>query len=184
MRAKPAITHYAWRRMVQNLHMDREEVKALLEEYRFFDQAVVEHGFLPYNRDYRVVAEISGQRSPGAKVEVLERYSLLFRGCVEIRYTSNVKTLDLDDVFIDHDRWERAGQPAGFVWGVNWADAYPGLRYVDASERVASWQQRLGRPMHEVLIETNTYDLVVVFAELSAAAEKLPPSEAAPREAS
>jgi hypothetical protein len=36
-----------------------------------------------------------------------------------------------DDLFIDYETCERAGNPEGFVWGVNWADAYPGLEYVD-----------------------------------------------------
>jgi len=153
--------------------LESTEVKALLERHSFFDQPVVEHGSLPYNRDYRVVAEITGRRSPGAKVEILERYTLLFRGCVEIHYTTRVHDRELDDIFIDRNRWEAAGQPKGFVWGVNWADAYPGARYVEDSQRAAAWQGRLDRPVHEVLIETNTYDLTLVFAELSVTAEEV-----------
>lgn len=157
--------------------MKADKVKAVLQAHDFFDQAVVEHGFLRYNRDYRVVAEIAGQRFPGANVEILARYTLVFRGCVEVYYRSNLQNLDLDDVYIDFQRWEKAGQPAGFVWGVNYADAYPGARYVDASERAASWQQALGRTMHEVMIETNTYNLALVFAELLGTTENVPPAE-------
>ncbi len=156
--------------------VDSPEVKALLERYSFYDQPLIEHGFMPYNRDYRVVAEITGQRSPGAKVETLERYTLLFRGCVEVHYATHVHDRNLDDVFIDYGRWEAAGNPKGFVWGVNWADAYPGARYVDSSPRAAKWQATIGRAMHEIVIETNTYDLALVFAELSVTAEDVKPS--------
>jgi hypothetical protein len=157
--------------------LDADKVKAVLKAHDFFDQAVIEHGFLRYNRDYRVVAEIAGPRSSGARIEILALYTLVFRGCVEVYYTSNLHNLDLDDVFIDYKRWEKAGQPNGFVWGVNYADAYPGARYVDASERAAAWERTLGRTMHEVLIETNTYNLALVFAELLGAAEKVPPAQ-------
>ncbi len=33
-------------------------VKEVLETYDFFDQAIVEHGFTPYDGDYRLVAEV------------------------------------------------------------------------------------------------------------------------------
>jgi hypothetical protein len=34
-----------------------------------------------------------------------------------------------DDVFTDYEAWELAGAPDGYVWGVWWADAYPGMSY-------------------------------------------------------
>jgi hypothetical protein len=153
--------------------VDSDEVKAILERYSFFDEPLVEHGFMPYNRDYRVVAEITGQRSAGAKVEIVERYTLLFRGCVEVHYATRVHDRDLDDVFIDYSRWVAAGEPEGFVWSVKGADAYPGARYVEASQRAAAWRETLDRPMHELVIETNIYELALVFAELSVTVEKV-----------
>jgi hypothetical protein len=151
--------------------VESTEVKALLEKYSFFDQPLVEHGFMAYNRDYRVVAEITGRRLPGGKVVIIKRYVLLFRGCVETHYTTNVHDRDLDDIFIDHRRWEAAGRPEGFVWGLNFADAYPGARLVEDSQRATAWRETLDRAVHEVVIETNIYDLALVFAELSVTTE-------------
>ena len=59
------------------------------------------------------------------------------------------------------------GEPEGFVWGVNWADAYSGLAYVDESATAASWSDKLGFLMHEVVIETNTYTLALVFHDVA-----------------
>ena len=87
-------------------------VQQTLEKYDFFDQAIVEHGFTPYNRDYRLVAEIYGvSRTPGASGnELYATYIITFRGCVEAIYRSNViGGFSVDDVFIDYDRWLKVG---------------------------------------------------------------------------
>jgi hypothetical protein len=81
--------------------MESDQVKALLGQYNIFDQSIVEHGFTQYMRDYRVVAEIYGRRSANAEVSVLERYVMLFSGCVEVVYVMKVQ-LDLNNVFMDY----------------------------------------------------------------------------------
>src|SRR5688572_3649095 len=119
-------------------------VRETLDEYSFFDQAVTEHGFTVSNRDYRLVASICGQPGPGQPVQDLFTYTYLFKLCVEANYVSAVSpsaTL-ADDVFVDYERWKAAGQPDGFVWGVNSADAYPGLTYVETSGRAATWTNK------------------------------------------
>lgn len=145
-------------------------VRQTLETYDFFDQPIVEHGFTHYNRDYRLVAEIYGadgaQGSKGSRLYAT--YTFLFRGCVEAIYRSVVVNgFSVDDTFIDYDRWLAADTPCGFVWGVNHADAYPGLRYVEDSTRAEEWSTRLDLPMHEVTIQTNTYTLVLVFHDVT-----------------
>jgi hypothetical protein len=150
--------------------MDADQVKALLGQYDIFDQTIVEHGFTQYMRDYRVVAEIYGRRSADAQVEVLKRYAMLFRGCVEAIYVMKVQ-VDLNDVYLDYKLWRAAGSPDGFVWAVNSAEAYPGLTYIDDSERAVLWTAKASMPMHELSVETNVYELRVVFAELSVTAE-------------
>jgi hypothetical protein len=139
-------------------------VRELLKVWDFFDQAITGHGFTAYNRDYRLDVVFVG----ADKVEHPVEY--LFRGCVEAHYESRVvpppSAAFMDDRFIDFERWEAAGHPKGFVWGVNHADAYPGLTYVENSERAASWARSLSLPMHEVTIETNTYLLRLVFHDL------------------
>jgi hypothetical protein len=144
-------------------------VRETLEAYSFFDQAILEHGFTVSNRDYRLVASICGQPGPRQPVRELCTYTYLFKLCVEARYASAVPPSGIlaDDVFVDYDRWKTAGEPDGFVWGVNWALAYPGLRYAESSESAATWTERLGLSMHEVAIETNTYTLVLVFHDVA-----------------
>ena len=53
------------------------------------------------------------------------------------------------------------------MWGVNHADAYPGLSYVRVhSQLAASWTERLGNEMHEVAVETNAFVLRLVCSDL------------------
>jgi len=144
-------------------------VPETLARYDFFDDAVVEHGFTRYNRDYRLVAEIYGQPAAGEPVRHLATYTFLFRGCVEAHYASVVPpaAFSLDDRLIDYDRWVAGGWEPGdaFVWGAG-ADAYPGLRYVADSPKAATWAERLALPMHEVVIETSAYTLSLVFHDV------------------
>lgn len=145
-------------------------VRATLDEYSFFDDAITDHGFTQYNRDYRLVAEIySARRGRGTELEAI--YTFLFRGCVEAHYRSEVPIgFSMDEVLLDLDRANAAGDP-GFVWGVNHAVAYPGLTYIGESARTREWESRLGILMHEVLIETNTYSLRLVFHDVTVAVE-------------
>jgi hypothetical protein len=71
------------------------------------------------------------------------------------------------DVFVDYAEWEAAGEPEGFVWGVGWSTAYPGLTYIDESPRAREWSERLGKPMHEVSIETEVFKLHLVFHDFT-----------------
>ncbi len=67
--------------------------------------------------------------------------------------------------------WDQDGEPEGydssvFVWGVRWAGAYPGLTYLERSATANGWSERLGRPMHEIRIETNVFSLNLVFHDV------------------
>ncbi len=133
-----------------------------LRELNLCDNAVLRHGFVDYNRDYQLTVEsVVGPMPPGL-------YSYLFRGCVEAIYESNVPAagFSVNDVYIDHQAWEAAGCPAGFVWGVKWADAYPGWYEVNDSPRAARHASELGIDMHEIVVETDTYTLNLVFHDL------------------
>jgi hypothetical protein len=93
-------------------------VEQMLEEYDFFDQAIMEHGFTLDNRDHRLVAEIYGvSHTPGATgSELYATYTFMFRGCVEAIYRCNVvHGFSVDDIFTDYDRWLEGGEPSGFV---------------------------------------------------------------------
>lgn len=132
----------------------------------FLDSAIIAHGFAPYLRDYHVIIDVPAAKPDGSGSYVEGRYLYRFTHCPQVRVDT---VLDGEawqrawsDDFIDYNTWERAGNPEGFVWGVNYADAYPGLRYVSKSVIAGEWANRVGRPMHEIAIETNTFVLSLI----------------------
>jgi hypothetical protein len=142
----------------------------------FFDSGIVSHGYAPHLRDYDIVVDVPAALPPGVPIGditrsyIMGRYRYRFTHCPESHITSSVGDdswrLSWDDVFIDYEEWQAASNPEGFVWGVNWADAYPGLSYVTNSPLAASWTERLGHEMHEVTVETNTFVLRLVCHDL------------------
>ena len=98
-------------------------------------------------------------------------YRLRFTHCPEATTTTAVSDAGWKqawpDVFIDYAQWVAAGEPEGFVWGACWSTAYPGLTYIDESSRARNWSARLGKPMHEVSIETEAFRIHVVFSEFT-----------------
>lgn len=74
-----------------------------------------------------------------------------------------------DEHFTDFAAWEQTGHPSGFAWGTNWAEAYPGFSYIEDSERASKWAGQLDREMHELRIETNVFELSLVFHDLRVA---------------
>jgi hypothetical protein len=142
----------------------------------FLDSGIVSHGYAPHLRDCDVVIDVSAPLPPEAMIGdttgsyTMGRYRYRFTHIPEAHVTSEVDhdtcRLSWDDVFIDYEKWEAAGNPEGFVWGVNATDAYPGLSYVIDSPLAASWTARLGHEMHEVTVETNTFILRLVCHDL------------------
>lgn len=70
------------------------------------------------------------------------------------------------DVFTDYSAWKAAGEPEGYVWGVCDSEAYPGPTYLEDSKLAQEWTSRLGKLMHEVLIQSNAYNIRLVFHDL------------------
>ena len=138
-----------------------------LKEWPLFDNAIVHHGFVSYMRDYEVIVETAAA-TPDRRRSYLEgRYRFLFTHCVradvETRIRDETWQASWSDEFINYSDWETAGTPAGFVWGVQYMDAYPGATIVAESETAAEWTSRLGKPMSEVTIETNAQLIRIVF---------------------
>ncbi|HET6566772.1 MAG TPA: hypothetical protein VFG50_02335 [Rhodothermales bacterium] len=135
-----------------------------LEQYSLFDVAVLHHGFAPYLRDYELLVETDWTEGAAG------RYQYLFTHCVNADYETRVREdvwpESWDDVLTDYERYLQAGEPSGFVWGVNWALAYPGWEYHADSPRAKSWSERLGHLMHEVSLETNAYLLRLIFHDV------------------
>ncbi len=139
-------------------------VEEMLNQYDLFDNAILSHGFTDYHRDYRFIAELG--RGDGQWVTC----AFLFRGCVEVEYRLSIPPVgfSVDDVFIDFERWETTEDASdGYVWGVKYANVYPGWKYSNKSARVIEWSQQYGIPMHEVLIETNVFSLLLIFHDLT-----------------
>lgn len=134
-------------------------VDELLEWLPVCDFGVLEIGFAPHGRDFNLVVQ-DVLRSPGT-------HRVAFTHVVEIAYETRVRDeswrLSWDDTFTDYAAWEAAGCPSGYVWGVNWADAKPGLRALRDSQEATEWSERLNRPMYAALLETNQYSLHLVF---------------------
>jgi hypothetical protein len=135
-----------------------------------FDSAVMRHGFTAYMRDYDVVIEVPALRPDGNGSYVEGRYRYRFTHCVDVAVKTKVPPdawrQSWSDVFIDYPAWQKAGEPSGFVWGVEWAEAYPGVEYVEPSDSAAAWTEKVGKPMHALRIETNAYLIDLVCHDL------------------
>ena len=140
-------------------------VRELLAREDFLDAALLRHGFVDYMRDYELI--VSGRDGP-PHTDV-HRY--LFVGCVEAHCETTVRpstfVASLADKFVyagpDYPEQE---EPDGYIWGVRWSCLYPGLTYREDGARGRLWSERLGRPMHEVEIETNAFRLTLVFTDV------------------
>lgn len=138
-------------------------VSELLEKESFFDAAILRHGFTDYMRDYEIV--FSGFGKYAERIDKVQ-----FIGCVEaicssrIRPESLAKSLTDEHVHAsDHPEKEN---PDGFIWGVRYSAAYPGLTYIEDGKRARHWSKLLGRTMHEITLETEAFHLRLVFADV------------------
>lgn len=141
--------------------MTPEQIReALSTDGLLFDTAISRHGFTPYMRDYEVVVVV-----PRGSQHVFR-----FSHCPFVEVFTGVRDEvwrhSWDDVFTDYSAWEAAGQPAGYVWGVCDSLAFPGPTYLEDSKLAEEWTSRLGKLMHEVLIQTNGHNIRVVFHDL------------------
>ena len=139
-------------------------VKELFEREDFFHAAILRHGFTDYMRDDEIIV---GARNGPPETDIHKNQ---FIGCVEAAYQSTSdgwfsKSLS-DDLVLSGADFPEKQNPPGFVWGVRYATAYPGLKYVDDGARAEYWSRKVGRKMHEVLTGTNVYSLRLVFADI------------------
>lgn len=144
--------------------MEKMSVKDKLEELDLIDVALFRHGFCPYMRDYYLDYE-SGGVEPYAG-----HYLCLFTHCVVANTTTRVGSdtwkKSWSDEFTDHQAWINAGEPDGIVWGTNWSLMYPGLEYQENSDLAKGWSFRLEKEMHEVIMETEIFEIQLVFHDV------------------
>jgi hypothetical protein len=140
-------------------------IKEKLAEYPLIDVAVLHHGFAPFMRDYDVIAEIDDAIGTGSGI-----YRYRFTHCTEAHVTTLVSDdtwrQSWDDLFTDYERWTESDSPDGFVWGVCWSMANPGLTYHGDSPSAQEWSARVQQPMYEVTIETQVYCLKLIFHDV------------------
>ena len=141
-----------------------------IQGWPLFDNAIVQHSYTRYMRDYDVIVE-AGAATPDGTGSYLEgRYRFRFTHCVLVNVVTTVDeqgwTKSWSEEYTDYGAWERAGNPKGYVWGVQYMEAYPGGRYISDSPLASDWTRRLGRAMHEVAIQTNAHLIQLVFHRL------------------
>lgn len=150
------------RNLAQYGRMDTAVLKRMLDET--FDHAIVHHGYTDYMRDYEVVLHMTADPSTGIEPSCV-RY--LFRYCVEVRCETAVSAEiwrgSLDDRLLDYDTGVDLD---GFFWGVKWHPMYPGAKLLPPSDAARRWSRELGLDFHDVLIETNTHRLTLLFSDL------------------
>ena len=147
-----------------------QDVRHKLEASPLFDNAIIEHHFTPYLRDYDIIIDVAAA-TPNSKRSYIEgRYMFRFTHCVLAEVTTAVSDRgwrdSWGDEYIDYTAWEKAGAPDGYVWGVCESDVYPVLTYIEESPLAKEWSNRLGYPMSEVSIETNGHDIRLVFHDV------------------
>ena len=129
-------------------------VDELLEWLPEVDFAILEHHFARHGRDYIFFIEDCLGSNPG-------QHEVSFTHCVkadcETRVMDDVWPRSWADEFIDYERWTKANEPEGYVWGTNWSNAYPGIRAVRDSVKAAEWSRRLGKQMFEATMETDRF---------------------------
>lgn len=129
-----------------------------------FDEALVFHGFTDYMRDYDVFVYAVADPKTGIPPEHLRyRFKHCVRASVKSALSREAWSHSLDDRLVD---FEQGRELDGYVWGVRWQLLYPGAKLLPSTAETKAWSDRLGRPFHEALIETNGHDISLVFSDL------------------
>lgn len=125
------------------------------------DVAILSHGFTPYKRDYFFHIETIW------KDNLAGQYLVIFKHCYSLSYETlaNGETLNQswNDCFIDFEKYLKAGEPEGYVWGTNWSNAYPGFSNLKNSVKAEKWTKELGKEMNELLVELEIYKINLIY---------------------
>jgi hypothetical protein len=136
--------------------MDKSKLKEI------FDVAILRHGFSEYNRDYDFVFEVDSSADSG-------QFLLRFKHVYKLSYVTSLTTealkVSTNDNFTDYKKWQETGEKEGFVWGVNYALAYPGFTMLDNYAKGRQLDQGFGFEMFNVTLETETYKIDFVTSD-------------------
>lgn len=125
------------------------------------DVGIMHHGWAPHGRDYVLVIEDS-IGPVGGTLELT--FTHVVQLACETRVRDEIWPLSWADEFTDYSAWEAAGEPNGYVFGVNWSNAYPGFKVPDDDADAARWSGRIGKPMYAATLETNQFLLTVIYS--------------------
>jgi hypothetical protein len=132
-----------------------------------YDLDLLHQGFASGGRDYEIIVHESVDPNPAYKL-VPSHLRFLFRFCVEV----------VSEFKLNSNAWKRARedrqsddyQPSRLSPGTPWSQRfevlYPGAHLVDDSLKARSWEQKVGLPFHEVVIEGNIQLRSLVFVVL------------------
>ena len=143
--------------------MDAAQIQSALDDV--FDQSIVFHSFTDYMRDYEIITYATAAPRTGIP-PAYDRY--VFQHTVEVQITTSLSAetwgRSLDDRLVD---FETGKDLDGHVWGVKWQLLYPGAKVVPDSPRARHWANAIGIAFHEVRIETNVFNISLVFSDLA-----------------
>ena len=141
------------------------DIKKKLGLIELFDIPISSHGFAHHMRDYQFVIESATHEDGTGK------FLITFTHCFDLKYEC---TFDKDllkrswsDDLIDYKKWKESGEQEGYVWGVNWANSYPGFELKKESKLAQKWEDRLDGPMFEMKLATNVFNLKFVFHDFN-----------------
>jgi hypothetical protein len=124
------------------------------------DFAVLNHGLVTHGRDYQVTIQDTISARPGT-------YRLIFthvvRADCQTAVSAEVWSRSWEDVFLDY---ELSKDMDGYVWATNWSLAYPGITAIVGDEEASEWSRRIGRPMYAATLETDRFNLRLIFHSL------------------
>ena len=125
------------------------------------DVAILTHGFVPYKRDYFFHIETMW------KDNFAGQYIILFKHCYWMTYETiaNEETLkqSWDDCFINFEDYLKNNEPEGYVWGTNWANAYPGFSVLQNSENATKWTKKLEKQMKELEVVSEIFKVNLIY---------------------
>jgi hypothetical protein len=141
--------------------MKTEELEDLMRAFNLFDGALLFHAYTRYMRDYELIVENHvGPAERGT-------YSYVFKYCVESDISTplsgDLYRKSLDERLITY---ETGKDMEGYVWGANWSLLCPGWELIAHSKKASEWQQRIGIEFHEISIQSDAYNITLIFSDL------------------
>jgi len=145
--------------------MDASEISTSLG--RMFDKDLLHESFSPGGRDYEIILYESVDPNPAYGL-VPSHLRFLFRFCVEIASVSKLNPSAWNRAREDRlsENYEPSQLSPGTPWSQRFEVLYPGAQLIEDSPKARSWEQRVGLPFHEVVIEGNVQFRSLVFIDL------------------